>query len=538
MKYFPFTFPVYYHVVMEQHLINSRCVTIQELFDDKTINDSLSSKYRNGIVTVPKSRIADTDLPTLENRLRSLLKKPEEGASHLRSLVEGVTVPLLKNGEILQYEAVLSLDAATKQEEIRTYSPDDPFPFLAVMLRDSILKYTDKTYRLSQEELRILYNLPDFDLHTPTPGLRSEIGSQETLAKAEAGDVKAMYDLALMSFYGIGREERDFQEAHSWLEKILTTDSVYADYARVLMSKLYYYGEVPGQKQSFRKSFEMRRSVDQSLHKDLRFNELLFMILEGLGCHFTFDEIRDFIDINAANLSNSTKLALAKYYLNLGKFSEAITLLNGIQENHPEAQYILGSLYYSGVHQNPPLPDPYKAIDCFHNAAENGYTDALYMIGEINFRGAFGYKQNLYRAREWFLNGARAGHQASQYHYAWMCRHGLGGERDLKEALTYFVMGAEQGNLLSMEELATLYQDNAFRDYPSAFMWAEKGAKAGNAICQFLLGTFFYEGKGCSRSTEKALLHLKNALSMGVFEAEEIIGLIESRRDESGGQVP
>ena len=528
MKKIPFSFPVFYHVVMEQHLIRNRCVTIQELFDDPTINDSLSSKYRNGIVAVPKGRIADVDPATLESRLRAVIKAPGEGASHLRSLMEGVSFQVTRNREVISYEAGLILDEITRREGIRLYDPEDPFPFLSIMLRDSILKNQGKPCRLTKEDLKFLYNLPKYCKHAHAAKTQNRKKFENTRAKAERGDVKAMYDLALQYFFGTGsRNGRDFHEAFKWLEKVLAEDSAYSDHARVLMSKLYYYGEVPGQKQSFRKSFELRRSIDQQKHPDLYYNELLFMIIDGVGCNFSPDKIREFIEDHSVHLFNSTKLALAKYYLRLGNHSEAIALLEDIQENHPEAQYLLGNLYYSGVHNTPPRPDPYKAMDCFYNAAESGFTDALYMIGKINFRGSFGYKQNLDRARECFLAGARARHQGSQYHYAWMCRHGLGGERDLGEALKYFVTGAEQGNLLCMEELATLYQEPALQDYQAAFMWAGKGAKGGNAICEFLLGTFYYEGKGCSPDMDKAVLHLRSALNMGVFEAGEMLELIE-----------
>ena len=529
---FQLNFAVFYHVVIEKNRKDSagRLKIVQSLLEDAVINDSLASKYRSGTNLIPPSRVEDISDSVIEERLKSVTDDPAAGASHLRTLVEGGSFRIIRNGKAETYTIRLIMDEAVRQEAVLLYDILNPFPFLIILFREAVVHFNGKPEKLSDEALEILHNMPEFENVPHQNNILNAFHLEETIRLAESGDTEAMYEAGLMYFYGIGNSAgRNFKEAYRYLRQVASGDTEYADKAKVFLSKMYYYGEVPDQKQSFKESFRLRKSIDQERIPGLYFNQLAFMILDGLGCDYPFEETDSFVKGSSPYLSNEAKLALANYYLRFGDYESAVSLLESIEENHPESQYILGELYFRGLHKSPPEPDPYKAIDCFYNAAESGYTDAFFMIGIINFRGSNGYRQNLNRARENFYKGAKAKHKRAQYYYAWMCRHGLGGERNNKEALDYFLMGAQQGHVFCMQELALLYQEPECKDYISAFKWAKKGTESGDLLCEFILGVLYYEGKGCPCDIDKALYHLKHAADHGIYEAQDFLAVIEQK---------
>ena len=91
----------------------------------------------------------------------------------------------------------------------------------------------------------------------------------------------------------------------------------------------------------------------------------------------------------------------------------------------------------------------------------------------------------------------------------------------------YFLMGAQQGHVLCMQELSLLYQEPECKDYIAAFKWAEKAAQSGDLLCEFILGVLYYEGKGCACDIEKAKTHLRHAADHGIYEAQDFLKMLE-----------
>ena len=227
-------------------------------------------------------------------------------------------------------------------------------------------------------------------------------------------------------------------------------------------------------------------------------------------------------------MSTNAKLNIAKYYIRCGQYGDAIKILESIDDNHPDVKYLLGSIYHKGLHSDTREPDIKKAEYYYRDAAEAGLTDAIWMMGMINFHGPYGYKQDLVRAREYFYKGALAGHSDCQYLYAWMCKNGLGGKYDAHEVIQFFKKGAEQGHIGCMPELALMYQQPECRDDSSAFYWARKASDAGDKLGNFLTGTFYLTGTGCDCDIDMARSHLKVATETGMLEAEQMLQRVES----------
>ena len=68
------------------------------------------------------------------------------------------------------------------------------------------------------------------------------------------------------------------------------------------------------------------------------------------------------------------------------------------------------------------------------------------------------------------------GHQEAIYWLGYMCRHGLGKEKDAARALQYFLPMAEQGYVPAMGQAAEIYfwGELGERDFESAYQWCER----------------------------------------------------------------
>lgn len=357
-----------------------------------------------------------------------------------------------------------------------------------------------------------------------------------TLEKAEQGDCEAMYEIGCMYYHGFATVDsqdgcRNYHGAYAWLKRVSEMNHPLSNKADLLLAKMYYTGEIPREKQSFRKSLEYRTRGDKK--KTCTLNEsLLFMMTEGIETDFKIEEISKMIEDESANMSNPAKKIAADFYIRYGEFKKAIDILEQMDEVIATAEYALGDLYLRGLHCTPPKPDPYRAEHHFVIAAEAGMTDAFHKLGILNFRGPYGYRQNLTKARKLYQEAAILGHRDAQYDYAWMCEHGLGGCCDIPEAIKYFEMGAEQGHYLCMAELAVLYQEPECRDYEKAFDWAKKASKTGDTYSEFVLGNLYFFGRGCKYNIDEAVMHYQKALSLGINEAEFMIKRIESIENE------
>jgi TPR repeat protein len=430
-------------------------------------------------------------------------------------LVGRATMPQDKNVFSEKLRFILDLEAVYLPEQYM----DTPFEKLKLMFESVPAKIEEKFKLPNTNEEYDLY--ADFLM---------------TLDGANSGDEKAMYELACMYYYGFisenGGTYTNYGEASKWIVKLLNiyeeTDNVpeYVSSAQIMLSNMYYYGVVSGEQQSFKKSREILEqhsfsNNDGTVDFNPALEKKVYMLTEGMGGKFDFEQVVEELEKLKDGASNNAKYLIAKFYLKYGMFDKAIDVLEQITENYPEASYTLGMIFLQGLHTTPPCPDVYRAEHYLADAAYSGHTEAMHQLGLLNFRGQFGYKQNLERARELYMKAAQKGHRVSQYDYAWMCKYGLGGNKDIKEAIFFFEKSAAQGMSLSMMELACLYQEEGEdKNYKYAFEWARKAAMYGEPQAEFMLGNFYFFGRGCCADMDNACIWYKKALENGVYPAK------------------
>ena len=365
-----------------------------------------------------------------------------------------------------------------------------------------------------------------------------------TLEKAKQNDFEAMYEIACMYLYGYASKDSnnfmaDYFKAAIWLKRLINhfpANEKIPDYvisAKTILANLYYKGLVPGEDQSYEIALKLlveaeRDAQNSTCNFDSELEKIIYFMMDGIGTNRNIvtdpsSSLRKYFESLETSASKIRKHTLSLYYLRSGMYVDAVRILKQIKDNNPMACYRLGTIYLHGLHTETSEPNVSEAARYFMQAKSYGHLDALYALGRLNFYGQYGYEQNYAAARELFKEGAERGHSNSQYHYAYMCKYGLGGEKDLKKALYYFEEAAQKGNLLCRKELALIYQEEECRDYKKAFDWAEKTAAIENSTGEFLLGNFFFFGRGCEPNYYNALKYYKKALDHGFYPAKFMI---------------
>ncbi len=362
-----------------------------------------------------------------------------------------------------------------------------------------------------------------------------------TLDKSTSGDYNAMFEIACMYLYGFHSSKGiDYTEASRWLKAFIEHPELNAaktdeswnqlQCAKGMLANLYFSGCVLFEEQSFQKAMEILQEISAESNDDSLFassmEKLLFMVSDGIGTEFDFYQIIDCFEKHKRKCSTGAKNNMAKFYMRYGMYDEAIKILQSIEKNHPDAEYKLGIIYLHGLHTTPPQPDVYRAEHYLMRAADVGHLDALHTLGLMNFRGQYGYQKNMKKAREYYLLAATQEHRGAQYDYAWMCKYGLGGKCDIPEAIRFFEKSATKGHMLSMAELAVLYQIPVCMNYQKAFEWALKAASAGDPQSEFILGNLYYFGRGCESNPNEAVLWYKKALKHGFYQAKFMLDKI------------
>ena len=342
------------------------------------------------------------------------------------------------------------------------------------------------------------------------------------LALAESGDVKAMYELANMYFYGFtnesGKSVCDYEKAHGWIKRILECSPICSrEYSAALsmMGELYYCGIVPKEQQSFSEAISYHRNAC-AMGVAYSEQKYAFMLSTGIGCEFDYDKVELYYSSAIKNGDNFAVNGLALFYLQYGEFEKAAELYKSIMATHPFAAYKLGCLYMNGVLSADKKPDGFKAAYFFQYAIEkekNNF-DAYYQLGLLYFRGTNGFINDFKIAQEKFLVAADNGNIHAAYMLGYMYEYGFV-EKDLKKAIYYHSLAADRGNPLSSTRLAILYQLPECQNYQKAVKYAKMAAGYGDMEGEFIYGNLLFFGRGCEANNNEAYVMYRKALDHG-----------------------
>ena len=123
---------------------------------------------------------------------------------------------------------------------------------------------------------------------------------------------------------------------------------------------------------------------------------------------------------------------------------------------------------------------------------------------------------NIPLAYKEFLAAAEEGHSDSQYNIGLMYEHGIGVDKDEKEALGWYRKSAVQGNALAQFNLGVLYENGrgAAVDFTQANEWYRKASVQGDPLAIGNLGMLYLRGQGVKQNTIAATALLLMSATM------------------------
>ena len=101
------------------------------------------------------------------------------------------------------------------------------------------------------------------------------------------------------------------------------------------------------------------------------------------------------------------------------------------------------------------------------------------------------------------------------------------GEKNYTEALRFFKIAANKGNVEAMYYVGIIYYGvETLQNYTEAAKWYEMAAEKGNNKAMYYLGSMFFEGKGVSKDYDMALKWLKMSAENDNVDAAYYVGYL------------
>ena len=443
-----------------------------------------------------------------------LLTAKENGKNIIPVLVDGATMPsrpedMPENLSFLPY-----VDAVKLPDEYK----DSPFTTLLVGLNSK---------QDGRDHYKNAFNSnPDYPVNAVFEQLQ---------AQAKDGHVEAMYELAMMHYYGVtsaqGQSNWDYEQAVYWLRQVSEADHPLRHEAENILARMYYNGTVPAEPQSYEKAMEyIERAAPYSEYAK---SQKAYHLREGIGCEFDFNRYLEFLNEGFDTGDNMRAVGLANFYIKYGKYHEAMQIYDTIEKLTPDMNYQIGMLYRNGVLENPPKPDFMQAAFYLRNAADENHIKAAYEYAMLCFRPTGRFRKDFRSAEKYLKIAADGGLVDAQYVLGFMYKSGHVA-RDLPKAVEYLEKARAQGHSFSAMELVCVYQQPEVQNYQRAYECAVMAAEHGVAEGEFFLANLLLLGRGCEPDMNKAYELYKRSFAHGIHYASVMIARIDQLKQDKG----
>lgn len=305
---------------------------------------------------------------------------------------------------------------------------------------------------------------------------------QDTLKKAEAGDIEAQYAIATAYLEGEGTAENNSQ-AINWFRK--AAESGCAESACSLGSMYLYRAGLK------RDPSEAAKWYDKALILDISDPGKIQADAEFVADAYYFG--KDGVSTNYPEAFRWYRLAAEGGWAN--------------------ALYALGNMYAAGEGVQ---KDDVEAARWYQKAAEKDSFDAWYKLGLI-YRDGIGVIKNSEIACGFLDQAARKGHTDAQYALGMMQVSGDAPDIDGADWLKAAALKghdlarlarkdlAQHGSAIcQLERAENLYSN---QKYAEAVSWYRKAADQGHPFAQYLLGARYYFGEGVPRNKINAYVY-------------------------------
>ncbi|WDF58168.1 tetratricopeptide repeat protein [Flavobacterium sp. KACC 22758] len=272
-------------------------------------------------------------------------------------------------------------------------------------------------------------------------------------------------------------------------------------------------------------------------------------------------------DLKEAGKGNvEAGLKIAKVYLDLGNFKQALALYQNLEkkgsamaackmgfmheygkgtkvdpktamefykkaaaQNAPEGSLGMAYLYFSGKgtpKNKEKASELYAAyLPAVEKKAAAGNVDAIGTMAFLYFTGA-GVSQDFTKAYEWTYKAALLGDGESMCAVGYCCQMGFGVKKNFEKSIEWFVKSAEQGYSQSMYYLGAAYFGGVGveKNDLTAMDWFRKGSQIGNAKCLESRGLFYIQGIGTAADPAIGVQYLLRAADQGSRDALVLLG--------------
>lgn len=168
------------------------------------------------------------------------------------------------------------------------------------------------------------------------------------------------------------------------------------------------------------------------------------------------------------------------------------------------------------------------ALKMFHEAAESGQPAAAAFLGDIYEKGD-GVEKNQAEALKWYLLAADKGDVSAQFDLGRL----YSVQKNYTEAVKWYGKAAEKGNAAAQVNLGNMYAngEGVPQDYRQAVKWYRKAAEQGQALAQFNLGASYLKGEGVMKDNLEAAKWFQLAAMQGHASAQFAMAVLYKNLD-------
>ncbi|EXX57741.1 uncharacterized protein OCT59_028835 [Rhizophagus irregularis] len=235
-----------------------------------------------------------------------------------------------------------------------------------------------------------------------------------------------------------------------------------------------------------------------------------FFYQYGIGCEI--DKIKA-SEIYFNVVKNNQKETLNQIIFN--EKNETIIFCNDdIKElNEIIIKYLYSLFLYEDI-----IMDKQNNYKFYIKSAENGDSASQYYIGNWYY-----IKKDYNKAIEWYLKSSEGGNIKAMYILGCCYEYEYGVMKDEKKAFELYLKSAEGGYKHALSELGGCYYHGncgTFEDKNKAFEFYLKAAEKGHASSQYLVASYYLDGKYIPKSEEKWFYWNRKAAINGITDAQ------------------
>lgn len=335
-------------------------------------------------------------------------------------------------------------------------------------------------------------------------------------AQANENDVDAQYLLGYMAQEGLGMPSNYYQ-AINWYQKAAAQNHPAASLALGTAYSTGIYLPI-----DYKKSFQFfSRAAKQTIPEAQFLLAISYQI--GLGTPMNYERAAYWFNEASANgyvlaeeLNNQTP-----------KNSQAAPLAENKLPGHE---------FYTRAMQIADTKEKIR-IDLLEQAAYQSHSLAQYQLGLHYFHG-LGVPQDDAKAHDWFSKAAHSDYAPAHSYLAWMNAIGLGVEKNIDDASSYFYQAQQKyqplqvtkrnnavttknktNNADKSQQSAQIKVSQAPTDPKKALKWYQEAAQKGDITAQSYLGELYQTGKSVPQNFVEAYAWLNLATSNGSQKA-------------------